>query len=126
MEETEEKSNENKFFALAKEAGIEAADITVDESSSLSVSIYHSNVDSLTNNSSFELVARGIYKGKMGSVSVDHVDKNSPELLVKEIKRSASLIRLSYASNFFSISSKICTFSWMFSAKSTLQNTFFL
>ena len=86
------KINENKFFALAKEAGIEAADITVDESSSLSVSIYHSNVDSLTNNSSFELVARGIYKGKMGSVSVDHVDKNSPELLVKEIKRSASLI----------------------------------
>ncbi len=86
------KLNEKKFFALAKDAGFDAADITVNESSSLSVSTYHSEVDSLTNNSSFELVARGIYKGKMGSVSVDYVDKNSPELLVKEIKRGASAI----------------------------------
>ncbi|MBR4378277.1 MAG: TldD/PmbA family protein [Bacilli bacterium] len=84
--------NEKKFFALAKDEGFDAADLTINESSSLSVSIFHSNVDSLTNNSSFELVARGIYKGKMGSVSVDHVDKNSPEFLVKEIKRSASII----------------------------------
>ena len=86
------KLNDKKFFALAKEAGIEAADFTCNESNSLSVSIFHSEVDSLTNNSSYELVARGIYKGKMGSVSVDHVDKNSPELLVKEIIRSASAI----------------------------------
>ena len=86
------KLNEKKFFALAKEEGIEAAEITINEANSLSVSIFHSEVDSLTNNSSYELVARGIYKGKMGSVSVDHVDKNSPELFVKEIKRGASII----------------------------------
>ena len=86
------KLNEKKFFALAKEEGIEAAEVTINEASSLSVSIFHSEVDSLTNNSSYELVARGIYKGKMGSVSVDHVDKNSPELFVKEIKRGASII----------------------------------
>ena len=86
------KLNEKKFFALAKEEGIEAADLTSNESSSLSVSIYHGEVDSLTNNSSYELVARGIYKGKMGSISVDNVDKKSPEYLVKEIKRGASLI----------------------------------
>ena len=86
------KLNEKKFFALAKEYGIEAADITSNESSSLSVSVFHSEVDSLTNNSSYELVARGIYKGKMGSVSVDNVNKESPEKLVKEIIRSASII----------------------------------
>ena len=86
------KLNEKKFFALAKEEGIEAAEVTINEASSLSVSIFHSEVDSLTNNSSYELVARGIYKGKMGSVSVDHVDKNSPESFVKEIKRGASII----------------------------------
>ena len=86
------KLNEKKFFALAKEEGIEAAEVTINEASSLSVSIFHNEVDSLTNNSSYELVARGIYKGKMGSVSVDHVDKNSPELFVKEIKRGASII----------------------------------
>ena len=86
------KLNEKKFFASAKVEGIEAAEVTINEASSLSVSIFHSEVDSLTNNSSYELVARGIYKGKMGSVSVDHVDKNSPELFVKEIKRGASII----------------------------------
>ena len=37
-------------------------------------------------------IISGIYKGRMGSVSVDYVDKNSPELLVKEIKRGASEI----------------------------------
>jgi len=86
------KLNENKFFALAKEAGLESADLTSNETSSLSVSVFHGEVDSLTNNSSYELVARGIYKGKMGTVSVDNVNKDSPEYLVKEIKRGASII----------------------------------
>ena len=48
------KLNEKKFFAFAKEYGIEAADITSNESSSLSVSVFHSEVDSLTNNSSYQ------------------------------------------------------------------------
>ena len=86
------KLNEKKFFELAKEEGFESADLTSTESSSLSVSVFHGEVDSLTNNSSFELVARGIYKGKMGSVLVDNVNKNSPKLLVDEIKRGASEI----------------------------------
>ena len=86
------KLNEKKFFELAKTNGFESADVTVSEASSLSVSIYHGDIDSFTNNSSFELVARGIYKGKMGSISVDFVDKNSPEFLVQNIKRAASII----------------------------------
>ena len=86
------KLNEKKFFELAKENGFESADLASNETSSLSVSIYHSEVDSLTDNNSYELVARGIYKGKMGSVSVDNVNKNSPELLIREIKRAASVV----------------------------------
>ena len=86
------KLNEKKFFTLAKEEGLESADLTSKESNSLSVSIFHGEVDSLTNNSSYELVARGIYKGKMGTIAVDNVNKNSPEYLVKEIKRGASLV----------------------------------
>ena len=49
------KLNEKKFFALAKESGLESADLTSNESSSLSVSIFHGEVDSLSNNSSYEL-----------------------------------------------------------------------
>ena len=86
------KLNEKKFFELAKENGLESADLSSIQSSSLSVSLFHGEIDSFTNNSSYELVARGIYNGKMGSISVDNVDKNSPEYLVKEIKRAASII----------------------------------
>ena len=86
------KLNEKKFFELAKEAGFESADIAVNESKSLSISIYHSEIDSFKDNNSYRLVARGIYKGKMGSVGVDNVNKDTPEYLVKEIKRAASII----------------------------------
>ena len=86
------KLNEKKFFELAKESGLESADLSSSEASSLSVSLFHGEIDSFTNNSSFELVARGIYKGKMGSISVDNVNKDSPEFLVREIKRAASII----------------------------------
>ena len=84
--------NEKKFFELAKESGIEAADLSINESSSLSVSIYHGEIDSFTDNNSFDLSARGIIKRKMGSVSVDNIKKDSPEYLVNQIKRSATLI----------------------------------
>ena len=86
------KLNEKKFFTLAKENGLESADLASNEASTLSISVYHGEIDSFTNNNSFELVARGIYKGKMGSISVDNVNKDSPEFLVKEIKRAASII----------------------------------
>ena len=86
------KLNEKKFFELAKENGLESSDISVSESSSLSISLFHGEIDSFTNNNSFELVARGIYKGKMGSISVDNVNKESPALLVDQIKRAASII----------------------------------
>ena len=86
------KLNEKKFFELATQAGLESADLTSSESNSLSVSLFHGEIDSFTNNNSYELVARGIFKGKMGSVSVDNVNKDSPEFLVKEIIRGASLI----------------------------------
>lgn len=86
------KLNEKKFFELTKENRLESADLSSIQSSSLSVSLFHGEIDSFTNNSSYELVARGIYNGKMGSISVDNVDKNSPEYLVKEIKRAASII----------------------------------
>lgn len=86
------KLNEKRFFELAKENGFESADLTVSESGSLAVSLFHGEIDSFTNNNSYELVARGIYKGKMGSITVDNVNKDSPEYLVKEIKRAALLI----------------------------------
>lgn len=86
------KLNEKNFFELAKAEKFESADISSVESKSLSVSVFHGEIDSFTNNESFNLVARGIYNKKMGSVSVDFVDKKSPEFLIKQIKRSSSIV----------------------------------
>lgn len=86
------KLNEKEFYKLALESGLESADLSSSESASLSISLYHSEIDSFTNNTSYSLVARGIYNGKMGSISVDNVDKRSPEFLVNQIKRAASVI----------------------------------
>ena len=86
------KLNEKRFFELAKDNGLESADLTVTETGSLSVSLFHGQIDSFTNNNSYELVARGIYKNRMGSISVDNVNKDSPEYLVQSIKRAATVI----------------------------------
>lgn len=86
------KLNEKKFYELAKANNFESADITSRENSALSVSVFHGQVDSLNSDSSFVLIARGIYNGKMGSVSTEKIDKNTPEFLVNSIKRAASII----------------------------------
>lgn len=86
------KLNEKKFFELAKASGLESAELTIFDAKSLSISLYHGEVDSFKDENTFMLVARGIYDGKMGSVKVDNVNKETPEFLVKGIKRAASLI----------------------------------
>ena len=86
------KLNEKAFYDLALKNGLESADLSSTEANSLSISLFHGEIDSFTNNTSYSLVARGIYNGKMGSVSVDNVNKESPEFLVNQIKRAASII----------------------------------
>ena len=82
----------DKFFALAKEAGIEECELSFSTSTSLDVSLFHGEIDSYTNNSSSFYMARGIYKGKMGAVTSDVYTKDSAELFVKKIIENASVI----------------------------------
>ena len=82
----------DKFFALAKEAGIEECELSFSTSTSLDVSLFHGEIDSYTNNSSSFFMARGIYKGKMGAVTSDVYTKDSAELFVKKIIENASVI----------------------------------
>ena len=84
--------NEKKFYELAKLNKIESADIYSVESSSLSLSVFHKEIDSYTASNTFSLVARGIINGKMGTVGIDSVNKSTPEYLIDSIKRGASLI----------------------------------
>ena len=82
----------DKFFALAKEKGIEEAEISVSTSYNFSVSLFHSEIDQYSTSNSSTFMARGIYKGKMGAVVSDVYDKDSAELFVKTIIENASVI----------------------------------
>ena len=82
----------DKFFALAKEAGIEECELSFTSSKNLSFSLFHGEIDSYSSNTSFSYLARGIYKGKMGSITSDVYTKDSPEQFVKAIIQNASVI----------------------------------
>ena len=82
----------DKFFALAKEAGIEECELSISTSTSFDVSLFHSEIDNYSSNSSSAFMARGIYKGKMGAVTSDVYNKDSAELFVKKIVENASVI----------------------------------
>ncbi len=82
----------DKFFELAKKAGITDCEISISTSYSLEFSLFHGEIDNYTSSSSSSYLARGIYNGKMGSIGSDVYDKNSAEKFVKAIVENASVI----------------------------------
>ncbi len=82
----------DKFFALAKEAGITDCELSFTTSTSLEISLFHGEINNYSSNSSSSYLARGIYKGKMGSITSDVYNKDSAELFVKKIIENASVI----------------------------------
>ena len=82
----------DKFFTLAKEAGIEECELSFTTSTSLSFSLFHGEIDAYSSNTSSSYLARGIYKGKMGAITSDVYTKDSPEQFVKAIIQNASVI----------------------------------
>ena len=84
--------NYKKFFELAKEAGIEEAELSYTTSSSLSISLFHGEIDSYNNANDASYMLRGIYKGKMGSVISDVYSNSLVPFFVKKIVENASVI----------------------------------
>ena len=82
----------DKFFALAKEAGIEEAELYIGESFSLSFSLFHSEVDNYSSNKSMTILARGIVNGKFGTASCDSWSNEHAKYLVDEIAANAKVI----------------------------------
>lgn len=82
----------NKFFELAKEAGIEEVELSVSSSYSLSFSLFHGEIDSYTSSKSYSYLARGIYKGKMGAVVSDVYNNKLAKYFVEQIINNASVI----------------------------------
>ena len=83
--------NYNKFFELAKKAGIEESELYIGKVSSLSFSLFHGEVDNYTASDSISVLARGKYKGKMGATACEILNKNTFDYLIKQIIETASV-----------------------------------
>ena len=82
----------DKFFALAKEAGLQEVELYISESRSLSISLFHGEVDEYKDNNGYSILARGILNGKCGSATADVWNKDKAAWLVKEMVANAKVI----------------------------------
>lgn len=82
--------NFNRFFELAKEKGISESQIQIVKSSSISISLFHREIDTYKVNSSQSISACGIYKGKYGSCSTEKFGKDTFEYLIDKIIENAT------------------------------------
>ncbi|MBQ6731165.1 MAG: TldD/PmbA family protein [Bacilli bacterium] len=82
----------DKFFALAKEAGLEEVELYVSESRTLSISLFHGEVNEYTDNNGYSILARGILNGKCGAATADVWNAEKAKWLVKEIVANAKVI----------------------------------
>lgn len=80
------------FFKLAKEAGIEEAELYLSESRSLSIELFHGNIEGYSDNNGYTILARGMVKGKFGAASCDVWNKEKAQYLVNEIAANAGVI----------------------------------
>ena len=82
----------DKFFALAKEAGLEQVELFISESHSLNISLFHGEVEEYKDNNGYSIAARGILNGKCGAAACDVWNKDKAAWLVKEIVANAKVI----------------------------------
>ena len=82
----------DKFFLLAKEAGIQEAELYISTSKNLSFTIFHREVIKYSDNNGYSILARGLINGKFGTASCDSWDNKKALYLVNEIKANAGVI----------------------------------
>ena len=82
----------DKFFELAKAAGIKEAELYVSSSYSLTISLFHGEVDNYSLENGSVYVARGIINGKFGAASCDVYNAQKAKYLVDEIVANAGII----------------------------------
>lgn len=82
----------DKFFTLAKEAGIEEAELYIGSSRSLSISMFHGEIENYSDNTGYTILARGLINGKCGTASCDVWNAEKAKYLVDEIAANAKVI----------------------------------
>ena len=82
----------DKFFALAKEAGLSEVELYVSENRSLNISLFHGEVDNYSDNNGYSIMARGLLNGKCGSASCDVWNAEKAKYLINEMVANAKVI----------------------------------
>ena len=82
----------DKFFALAKEAGIQEAELYISQKYEISISLFHGEIDNNSVSNGYTIIARGSYKGKFGTATCDVWNAEKAAFLVKEIVANAKVI----------------------------------
>ena len=98
--------NFDKFFQLAKEAGITESQIQIGRSTSTSIDLFHHEIENYSVNSSQSVIACGIYNGKFGSARTEKLDKDTFPYLINKIILAASKIEKEDAQPLFEGSKK--------------------
>ena len=85
-------SKYDKFFALAKEAGLEEVELYISENHTLNISLFHGEVDNYSDNNGYSILARGLINGKCGSAACDVWNAEKAKYLIKEMVANAKVI----------------------------------
>ena len=83
--------NSKKYFALAKENGIDVCELTLSKDTSLNFEIFKGEVISYSVELSKGISSRGIFNNKLGASFTEKDDKDTYMFLINAIKDSASL-----------------------------------
>ncbi len=84
--------NFDKLFALAKEKGLEDIQVTVSGGTEFDVEVFKGELDKYTIADTAKLNAKGIYKGKMGTVQTEIINDTIFDFIVDSIINSAEQI----------------------------------
>lgn len=98
--------NTNKFFLKAKEKGIEVSELKMRKTSSTTISVFRGEIDENEVSTESSIVARGIYNGKISSVSTEKTSDESIDYLLDNIISNAKLIEKKEEPNIFKGSEK--------------------
>lgn len=83
--------NVNKFFELAKEAGLLETEVVIVRGSSTQMGVYKGAVENYSVATTITIAARGIFNGKMGFALSEKDDRTAPHYLIDQIKTSAGV-----------------------------------
>ena len=84
--------NYKKFFDKAKDYDLDSLELHIHKTTKLSFSLFKNEIDSYSIADSYQIAAKGIYKGTMGYANSEKLDKTTPDFICSKIRENAMVI----------------------------------